>query len=93
MTTTMSISHITAELVNNPTILIYSLVNGLYNITIESIKLILDVEQFGVSNNLIVPTPITENGIFSLYASLLRHSMDSTEMPFSIFQPRIHHEV
>ena len=76
----MSISDITAELVNNPTTLIYSLINGLYNITIESIKLILDVEQFGASNDL-------------PQCTLLRHSMDSTEMPFSIFQPRIHHEV
>ena len=45
--TTMSILHITMELVNlstkNLTALIYSLVNGLYKITTESIKLVLDV--------------------------------------------------
>ena len=50
-TITMSILHITMELVkhitplqNNFTTLIYSLVNGLYKITTEFINLILDVE-------------------------------------------------
>ena len=35
---------------------IYTLVNGLYKITTESIKLVLDVEQFNTSD-LIIPTP------------------------------------
>ena len=43
--------HIITELANTPTNnltgLIYSLVNDLYKITTESIKLILDVKQFG----------------------------------------------
>ena len=58
--TTVSILYMT-ELVNTPlqnnlTKLIHSLVNGLYKITTESIKLVLDPEQFGVSSNLIVTT-------------------------------------
>ena len=51
----MSILHITMELVNTPIKQPYhidiSLVNGLYKITIESIKLVLDAEQYGVSSN------------------------------------------
>ena len=53
---------VTTEPVKNPTeyinftALIYSVVNGLYKITTQSIKLVLDVEQFGVSSNLIVLT-------------------------------------
>ena len=47
--------HITTELVitptNNLTSLIYSLVNGLYKFTTESIKLVLDVEQFVASSD------------------------------------------
>ena len=39
------------NLQNNLTALIYSLVNGLYNITTESIKLVLEVEQSGVSSD------------------------------------------
>ena len=60
MTNTVSILHITTKLVkplqNNLTALINSLVNGLYKITTESIKLILDAEQSGASSDLIVPT-------------------------------------
>ena len=41
---------------NYLTTLIYSLGNGLCKITTESIKLVLDVEQFGVRSNLIIPT-------------------------------------
>ena len=81
---------------NNLTTLIYSLVNGLYKVNTESTKLILDAEQFGVSSNLIVSTLVYRKCHFLLsfsYASLLRHSMDSTEMPLSIFQPRIHHKL
>ena len=55
----MSILHITMKLVktlqNNLTALIYSLVNGLYKITTESIKVVLDAEKSGASSDLIVP--------------------------------------
>ena len=50
---------------NNFTTLIYSLVNGLYKITTEFIKLVLDVRQFGASSNLIVPTPDVQEVSFS----------------------------
>ena len=36
--------------------MIYSLVNGLYKITTESMKFVLDAEQSGASSDLIVPT-------------------------------------
>ena len=36
---------------NNLIALIYSLVNGLYKITSESIKLVLNVEQYGISSD------------------------------------------
>ena len=36
---------------NNLTALIYSLVNDLYKTTTESIKLVLDLGQFGISSN------------------------------------------
>ena len=61
MMTTVSILHITMKLVkslqNNLSTLIYSLVNGLYKITTESIKLVLaiDFEQYRTSSNLIIP--------------------------------------
>ena len=60
-TATMSILHITMKLPktlqNNFIALIYySLVNGLYRITTESIKLVLDAEQSGASSDLIAPT-------------------------------------
>ena len=45
VTTTVSILHITMEFVNTPTKEPYTLVNGLYKITIESIKLVLDVDN------------------------------------------------
>ena len=73
---------------NNLTAVIYSLVNGLYKITTESIKLILDVEQFGASSDLIVPACGIQKASFSFfffYASLLKLSMNSIEMPLSIF--------
>ena len=35
----------------------YSLVISLYKTTIKFTKLVLDVEQFGASSNLIIPTP------------------------------------
>ena len=58
--TTMIILHITMKLVkplqNNLTTLIYSLVNGLFKISTESIKLVLDAEQSGASSDLIIPT-------------------------------------
>ena len=91
--TTVSILHITMELVNTPTkqpyhINIHSLVNGLYIITTESIKLALDVEQFDASSDLIVPPPIyrkCHSFFFFFNTSSLRHFMDSTEMSLSIF--------
>ena len=52
---------------NNLTALIYLLVNGFYKITTESIKLTLDVEQFGASSNLIVLTPNTQKVLFSFF--------------------------
>ena len=77
---------------NNLTALIYLLANGLYKITTESTQLILDVEKFGASSDLIDPTQCTESVIvFFFYESSLRHSMDSTEMPLSIFHVRIYH--
>ena len=84
---------------NNLTALIYSLVNGLCKIATESIKLVLDAEQSGASSNLIVPTGDVQKVLFSFffffffYASSLRYSMDSTEIPSSIFQPTFHHKV
>ena len=96
VTTTVSILHITIELVNTPkinlTALIYSLVNGLYNITTESINFMLDVEQFGMGSNFIDVHKVSYF-FFFIYTFLLRHSMDSIELPLSIFQPKIHHEV
>ena len=50
--------------------------------------------QFGASSDLV--TQFTESVIFLssfFYTFLLGHSMDSTEIPLSIFQPRIHHKV
>ena len=75
---------------NNLTALIYSLAKGFFTITTESIKLILDVEQFGTSSHLIIST---ENFIFFFYASSLKHSMDSTELPLSFYQPTMHYKV
>ena len=55
------------------TALIYSLVNGLYKIITASIKLILDVEQFGASSDLIVPSRdvATESVIFFFLLCIL----------------------
>ena len=52
-------------------------------ITTESIKHVLNVEQFGMSTDLIVPTPDVQK--VSYFFFLLRHSMDSTEIPLSHF--------
>ena len=76
--------------------MIYSLVNGLYKITTESMKFLLDAEQSGASSDLIVPTHNVQkvSFLFSFfYASSLRYSMDSTEIPSSIFLPTFHHKV
>ena len=81
---------------NNLTALIYSLVNGLFKISTESLKLVLDDEQSGASSDLIVPTrDVQKESFFSFffYASSLRHSMDSTEIPSSTFQPTFYHKV
>ena len=74
---------------------IYSLVNGLFKISTESLKLVLDAEQSGASSDLIVPTcDVQKVSFFSFfYASSLRHSMDSTEILSSTFQPTFHHKV
>ena len=56
----------------------------------------LDAEQSGASSDLIVPTRDVQKVSYfssSCYASLLRHSMDSTEIPFNIFWPIFHHKV
>ena len=69
----MSILHITTKLVktpkNNLTALIYSLVNGLYKITTEFIKLVLDAEQSSASSDLIVPTRNVQKVSFSSSSS------------------------
>ena len=54
VTTIISVLHIATKLVNTPTknnlpALMYLLFKVLYMITIETIKLVLDVEQFGAS--------------------------------------------
>ena len=99
-TITLSILHITTKLVrslqNNLTTVIYSLVYGLYKITTESIKLVLDAEQSGAGSDLIVPTRDVQKVSYSFlffYTSLLRYSIDSTEIPSSIFQPTFYHKV
>ena len=54
----MSILHITMELLNTPTKQSYCIEIFIrYKITTKSIKLVLDVEQFGMSSNLVIPTP------------------------------------
>ena len=77
---------------NNLATLIYSLVNGLYKIITESIKLVLDVEQFGqVVIWTSLPRMYRKCHIFLLfYAPSLRHSIHSIEIPMNIFQPIIH---
>ena len=91
------------KLVKTPTkqpyhIDIYSLVNGLFKIITESLKLVLDTEQSGASSDVIVPTRDVQKVSFFLssfffYASSLRHSMDSTEILSSIYQPTFHYKV
>ena len=57
------------------TLRIYSLVNGLYKITTESKTLILDVEQFGVSSDLIIPTRnVQKVPFFSFFLSSMHPS-------------------
>ena len=59
MTTTVSILHIPTKLVKTPTKQPYridifiSLVNGLFKVTTESIKFVLDAEQSGASSDLL----------------------------------------
>ena len=69
-----------------------------FKISTESLKLVLDAEQCGASSDLMVPTRDVQKVSFFLssfffYASSLRHAIDSTEMPLSIFQPTFHHKV
>ena len=56
---------------------------------------LLDTEPSGASSDLIVPTRDVQKVLFLffLHASSLRHSMDSTEIPSSIFLPTFHHKV
>ena len=46
-------------------------------------------EQFGMNSDMIVPIPNVRKVLFSSFSSLcaylLRHSMDSTKIPLSIF--------
>ena len=53
--------------------LIYSLVNGLFKISTEPLKLILDAEQSGASSNLIVPTHDVQKVSFFLSSSTHPH--------------------
>ena len=57
--TTVSILHNNNGACKYPykTTLPYSLVNGIYKMTTESIKLVLDMEQFRMGSDLIIPTP------------------------------------
>ena len=64
-------------------------------ITNKTIKLVLDVEQFGISSDLIFPTTsytvsVIHSKCFFFFTFLLRHSMYATEIPFSTLQPVIH---
>ena len=54
---------------DNLTALIYSLVNGLFKITTESLKLVLDAEQSGANSDLIVPTSDVQKVSFFLSSS------------------------
>ena len=75
VTTTMSILHLTTELVNTPTkqsiYVCINLVNSLYKITTECIKLILNIEQFGISSDLIVSTPDVQKYFLLLLLRIL----------------------
>ena len=70
----VSTLHITTKLINTPTKQPYhiDILNDPYKITTESIKLILDVEQFGVSSNLIIPTHDVHKVSFSSFFILLQ---------------------
>ena len=73
----MSILYITMKLVKMPTKQPYRIdifiTNGLYKITTESIKFILDAEQSDASSDLIVPTHNEESVIFSSPSSYSTH--------------------
>ena len=69
----------------NFTALKYLLDNGLYKITTESIKLVLNIKQFNTGSNLIVPPPRCTGSVLFFFTTLLRHSMHSTEVSLSIF--------
>ena len=55
------------------TALICSLVNGLYKITTESIKLALDVEQFGTSSDLIISASNVQKVSYFILSSIYPH--------------------
>ena len=78
------------ELVNSrteTTLYRIALISGLYKITSECIKLVLNTEQFG-RVAILASLPGDIEKVF--YTSLLTHSMHSTEILLSIFQPTIH---
>ena len=63
--------------------------------------MVLKIEHFCISNDLNI-LPMDLQSVFSFYyfsfffffyAFPLRHSMHSTVMLLSIFQPRFHHEI
>ena len=78
---------------NNFTAFKYLLDNDLYKITTESIKLVLNIKQFSTGSNLIVPTPQCTGSVLFFFVTLLIYSIHSTEVPLSIFQPKLYHEV
>ena len=85
------------NIITSMTVLVYLLANGLYKIISESIKLILDVEQFRVSSDLIVLPQMHRKCHLFLSSFLPRilikifHGFHRNSIEF--FQPRIHHEV
>ena len=93
----MNILHITTELVNTPTKQLYHIdifiSNGLYKITTESIKLVLDVKQFGASSNLIVHIHDVQKVSFSSSTILVKTSHGFCRNSIEHFQPRIQIEV
>ena len=62
----------------------YSLVNSLYKITTESIKLVLDVEQFGAGSTLIVPTYNVQKVSFSFFWNAIDNLKFTTKSKTSI---------
>ena len=56
----------------------------------ESIQLVLSIKQVGTGSDLNGPTPnVQKVFLFFFFASLLKHSMNSIEIPLSIFSLEI----